>query len=221
MSSRVERHAERARRRARSSASTRSTRRRQSASVAASPPWSSTTRWRARSANAGSRVELRARRLVERVRGRRPSARRGRLAASSRCSMSMPNGVPQSPTWFWRITRWPSDLEHARERVADDRAAQVPDVHLLGDVRRRVVDDDRLRRGGRRDAEARVGRGIARRRARGSVGVEREVDEARRRRSRPSRTTSPSVERARRSPRATSRGGCPSRFASAIATFAW
>ncbi len=26
-----------------------------------------------------------------------------------RCSMSMPNGVPQSPMWFWRITVSPRD----------------------------------------------------------------------------------------------------------------
>ena len=31
------------------------------------------------------------------------------------------------------------------DRIADDRAAQVTDVHLLGDVRCRVVDDVRAR----------------------------------------------------------------------------
>ena len=36
------------------------------------------------------------------------------------------------------------EVEHAHQRVADDRGAQVADVHLLGDVRRRVVDDHRL-----------------------------------------------------------------------------
>lgn len=30
--------------------------------------------------------------------------------------------------------------EHANQRVADDRGPEVPDVHLLGDVRRRVID---------------------------------------------------------------------------------
>ena len=42
------------------------------------------------------------------------------------------------------------------QRVADDGRAQVPDVHLLGQVGRRVVDDHRLRRVGLRDAQARV-----------------------------------------------------------------
>src|SRR4029079_7769629 len=34
--------------------------------------------------------------------------------------------------------------EHAGQGVADHGRAQVPDVHLLGDVRMRVVDDDAL-----------------------------------------------------------------------------
>ena len=83
--------------------------------------------------------------------------------------MSMPNGVPQSPMWFCRMTSWPSELEQPRERVADDRRAQVADVHLLGDVRRRVVDDDAspvLRPRG--DAEAVVARDAPRARARGT-----------------------------------------------------
>ena len=46
--------------------------------------------------------------------------------------------------WFSRTTSWPDGLEHPHERVADDRRAEVPDVHLLGHVRRRVVDDDPL-----------------------------------------------------------------------------
>ena len=44
----------------------------------------------------------------------------------------------------------------AREAVADDRAADVTDVHRLGDVGRRVIDDDTARRGNPGDAEARV-----------------------------------------------------------------
>ena len=52
----------------------------------------------------------------------------------------MPNWVPQSPTWFCRITRWPSASRIAGDRIADDGAAQVPDVHLLGQVRARIVD---------------------------------------------------------------------------------
>ena len=71
------------------------------------------------------------------------------------------------------------ELEHPHERVADDRRAQVPDVHLLGDVGRRVVDDDRARRGGgrRRRGARRPATAVE------LVGeervVEREVDEAR------------------------------------------
>ena len=33
------------------------------------------------------------------------------------------------------------EAEHAGQRVADERGAQVADVHLLGHVGRRVVDD--------------------------------------------------------------------------------
>ncbi len=48
------------------------------------------------------------------------------------------------------------EAQEARDRVADDRAPQVADVHLLGDVRRAVVDDDAVRVGGGGNAEARV-----------------------------------------------------------------
>jgi hypothetical protein len=50
----------------------------------------------------------------------------------------------------------PEMLERAGERVPHHGRAQVPDVHLLGDVGRRVVDDDDPRRIAR-DAEHRVG----------------------------------------------------------------
>ena len=46
------------------------------------------------------------------------------------------------------------ELEHAGDGVADDGAAEVADVHLLGDVRAGVVDDDGLGLLGRVDAEA-------------------------------------------------------------------
>ena len=65
---------------------------------------------------------------------------------STRCSISMPNGVPQSPRWLTRTTRCPSQLQQPHRRVADDRGAQVPDVHLLRHVGRRVVDHHGLRR---------------------------------------------------------------------------
>ncbi len=70
------------------------------------------------------------------------------------------------------------ELEHAHQRIADDRRAQVPDVHLLGDVGRRVVDDDALRVGGQSHADALVafqhGKLLLQERL-----VERDVDEAR------------------------------------------
>ena len=81
--------------------------------------------------------------------------------------------------WFSRIDAWPRNVEHAHERVADHGGAEVPDVHLLGDVGRRVVDDDRAR--GRaagatpsRSSAATSASCAARKRS-----VEREVDEAR------------------------------------------
>ena len=39
---------------------------------------------------------------------------------------------------------WPTNSSRRDQGVADDGRAQVPDVHLLGDVRRRVVDHDAL-----------------------------------------------------------------------------
>jgi hypothetical protein len=55
----------------------------------------------------------------------------------------------------------PQDLvtdkaEHPGEGIPDHRAAQVPDVHLLGHVGCRVVDDDPLRIGGDRHPDALV-----------------------------------------------------------------
>ena len=103
-----------------------------------------------------------------------PRSRRCRRGARSAC----PNGVPQSPTWFSRITVWPTNFEHAHQSVADHRGAQVADVHLLGDVGRRVVDDDALRRSTPcrtpRRSSACAASGVA---ARNAV-VERDVDEA-------------------------------------------
>jgi hypothetical protein len=48
--------------------------------------------------------------------------------------MSMPNCMPQSPMWFCRMHVLALELQHPAHRVADDRAAQVADVQLLGDV---------------------------------------------------------------------------------------
>ena len=47
----------------------------------------------------------------------------------------------------------PERREQPREALADHRRADVTDVHRLGDVRRRVVDDDGLGLGRRFDPE--------------------------------------------------------------------
>ncbi len=52
----------------------------------------------------------------------------------------------------------PEEAVEAGERVANDGRAEVTDVHLLGHVGGRVIDDDRPGLGPRRDAEAVVGR---------------------------------------------------------------
>jgi hypothetical protein len=46
------------------------------------------------------------------------------------------------------------EAEDAGQRVADDRRAQMPDVHFLGHVRRGVVDDGATAEFGGRDSEA-------------------------------------------------------------------
>ena len=69
-------------------------------------------------------------------------------------------------------------LEQPRHRVADDRRAQVADVHLLRDVRPRVVDDDALGPVGARHAELQVGGERARLLLEEALR-EREVDEPR------------------------------------------
>ena len=61
----------------------------------------------------------------------------------------MPNCEPQSPRWLSRIDPVPQRREDPRQALADDRRADVADVHRLGDVGRRIVDDDRLGRLGR------------------------------------------------------------------------
>ena len=70
----------------------------------------------------------------------------------------------------------PGELKDARDGVAGDGGAQVPDVHLLGDVRRGVLHQDRLRSGHWREPEpviAEHGRGLRR----DPVVAQREVDE--------------------------------------------
>ena len=68
--------------------------------------------------------------------------------------------------------------EDPAERIADDRAAEVADVHLLGDVRRRVVDDDPASVSGLWDREPRIGRHLGER-ALEQRPVECEVEEPR------------------------------------------
>jgi hypothetical protein len=46
--------------------------------------------------------------------------------------------------WLSRTTRAPAEREEARDRLANDGGAQVPDVHLLGGVGGAVVDDPGL-----------------------------------------------------------------------------
>ena len=88
----------------------------------------------------------------------------------------MPNGRPQSPMWFSRITSWPEELVQPDQRIADHGRTEVTDVHLLGDVRRRIVDDDGHRLGRRFDTEAVVGGDNASWASR-NAAAERDVDE--------------------------------------------
>ena len=53
------------------------------------------------------------------------------------------------------------EFERADYRVADDRAPQMPDVHLLGEVWAGIVHDDGLRAVGSGGAEVLVGHGVA------------------------------------------------------------
>ena len=43
-------------------------------------------------------------------------------------------------------TAWPRKSRDARQRVAEERAADVADMHRLGDIRRGEIDDDAPRR---------------------------------------------------------------------------
>src|SRR5260221_9308858 len=71
-----------------------------------------------------------------------------------------------------------SEFSRAAERVADHRRPQMPDVHLLGDVRCRIVDRDDLWRVGLWHAEPLIG--PHRTGLRGDPRIaQRQVDEAR------------------------------------------
>ena len=54
------------------------------------------------------------------------------------------------------VERVALELQDPRDSVADDRGAEVPDVHLLGQVRAGKVHDDALRRVRPGNAQARV-----------------------------------------------------------------
>ena len=71
----------------------------------------------------------------------------------------------------------PEEPEHAGEGVSDEGAAEMADVHLLGHVGRRVVDDHGLRAGDSFDAQSLVG-GERRHQAGHEAVGQRQVDEA-------------------------------------------
>ena len=123
-------------------------------------------------------VELAPGRLVERVRVGGQQPRLGRVHAhveqvldqhAERGAPVADVVVPDHPV--------PGELQDARDGVADDGGAQVPDVHLLGHVRRGVFDHHRLRAGHRREPEPGV---VQHQRGLGGdpVIAQREVDEA-------------------------------------------
>ncbi len=70
------------------------------------------------------------------------------------------------------------ELQHAHDGVADDRRAEVADVHLLGHVGRGVVDDHHLGPGVGRHAEPVVGGHLQQQRAEEALR-DHEVDEPR------------------------------------------
>ena len=138
-----------------------------------------TTRWRARSWNAGSLVELGVGLLVEAVEIAERQPVSGDVLADVEQVLDehAERAAPVADVVLADDVV-ADERQHAHERVADHRRAQVADVHLLGDVRRRVVDDDRALRRRLRHAEAVVGRDAAEL-AGEEVVVEREVHEAR------------------------------------------
>ena len=171
--------------------------------MSGSPDWSATTAARARLANSG-RCRTRRGRRRRRHWGRRPQLGRGGVLADRQQVL---DEHPEQGAPVAHVV--PPDVgsqavQRADEGVADDRRAQVGDVHLLGHVRRGVVDGDRLRppASARRAARRRTSRRPARRSRRRGDGV----DEPR-----------PRDLRARRPPSRFS----PRRCASARAASAW
>ena len=60
--------------------------------------------------------------------------------------MSMPNCSPPVADMVLANDAVALELDDAADGVADDRAAQMPDVHLLGDVVLGIVDNSGQRR---------------------------------------------------------------------------
>ena len=89
-------------------------------------------------------VELRPRRLVERVGVGHQQLRLRRVLADVEQVLDE-HAERRAPVADVVLPDHvvPEVLQHARQRVADDRGAQVADVHLLGHVGRGVVDRDR------------------------------------------------------------------------------
>ena len=140
-------------------------------------------------------------------------------STSSRCSISMPKGVPQSPMWFSRRTSWPRKPRTRASASPMSVRAQVADVHLLGHVGRRVVDDHRLGVRHRRRPRA-----AGRRTAPPPAPAMKSSDSVRLMKPGPLTSTSAQMssrEAAATTSSATSRGGRPSRLARGRAPLAW
>ena len=92
--------------------------------------------------------------------------------------MSIPYGRSPVPEVVVADHPVAEEVHDARDRVANNRRAQVPNVHLLGDIWRGVLDDDVLRASQRRNPQPLVGKQQIRL-ARYPVVTQDEVDEAR------------------------------------------
>ena len=138
----------------RSTSSDSATSDRHSRRVVGSPACRATTRRRARSLNVGSASNFAAGRLVEAVQVT-DGQLVGGLGLADVEQVLDQHAERRAPLADVVLPddRVAQPLQQPHRRVADDRRAQVPDVHLLGRVRRRVVDDDRLRCSVGRDPE--------------------------------------------------------------------
>jgi len=124
-------------------------------------------------------VELAPGRLVERVRVGAQQARLGGVLAHVEQVLDehAERGAPVADMVI-PDHLVPGELQDPRDGVTHDGRAQVPDVHLLGDVRRGVVDDHPQRVLGQRDAESGIAELRGRRLAEPGI-LQRDVDEPR------------------------------------------